>query len=281
MRIIYVDGDEQDARKFKEEAEMLEAVEEVHTFLNEKMVIDFFLSSRADVAFLDVSDSEIDGIYLAGRLRKIQPNLPVVFVSKYASYAMQAFEADADGYLLKPYSRADLEKQIDKVEKRYHIRREPAVYFRTMPRFDLFVDGCLVPITKKKVKELLALLVDFAGNSLTSEQAITYLWEDRPNDNHTKALLRVTAMRLREMLQQEGIDFILKEENGVRAIVTERISCDYYQILAGVPEAIERYHGEYMIEYSWAEVGNARLSRIAEERKKEIQRKEDNSNGMS
>ncbi|MDO5345177.1 MAG: response regulator [Lachnospiraceae bacterium] len=270
MRIIYVNRDEQDARRFQKEAESLVEVEEVQIFFDEKAAVNYLLSNRADVAFFDISDAEINGILLAGRIRKIQPNLPIVFVSKYASYAMQAFEADADGYLLKPYSRTDLERQLKKVEKRYHIRSEPAVYFRTMPRFDLFVDGELVLITQKKVKELLALLVDFAGNSLTSEQAITYLWEDRPIDNHSKALLRVTAMRLRELLQQKKIDFILKEENGVRAIETSRVICDSYQMLAGIPEVIERYHGEYMVEYSWAEVGNARLSRIAEERKKEI-----------
>ena len=268
MRVIYMDSNEQEGRKFKEMAEMLENVEEVYTFLNEKKTVEFLLSGRVDAAFLDISVPENDGISLAGRLRRIQRNLPIIFVSKYASYALQAFEADADGYLLKPYSEKELEKQFEKIEKRYHIRKEPAVFLKTMPRFDLFVNGCLVPIRKKKVKELLALLVDFAGNSLTCEEAITYLWEDRPDDEQTKALFRVTAMRLRELLLQENIEFILKEENGIRAIEVDRVSCDYYQMLDGVPEAIEQYHGEYMMEYSWAEVGNARLGRIAEEKKR-------------
>lgn len=269
MRVIYVDSDERETERFQKVAERLEMVEEVYTFVKENAAVNFFLSARADVALIDSSDPEQDGIALVGRLRRIQPNLPVIVVSKYASYAMQAFEADADGYLLKPFGKEELEKQLKKMETRYHIRKSPSVYFRTLPRFDLFVDGSLVPIRKKKVKELLALLVDFAGNSLTSEQAIAYLWEDRPEDEHTKALFRVTAMRLRELLHQEKIDFILREENGVRVINVDRVSSDYYQMLAGVPEAIDRYHGEYMIEYSWAEVSNARLGRIAEEKRRE------------
>lgn len=136
------------------------------------------------------------------------------------------------------------------------------VYFQTMPHFELFVDGKLVPITQKKVKELLAILVDYAGSSVTSEQAINYMWENRLVDDKSKALLRVTASRLRDLLAQEKIEDILIEENGVRALDRKKVDCDYYQILDGNPEAMKRYHGEYMVEYSWAEDTNAKLARI-------------------
>ena len=112
------------------------------------------------------------------------------------------------------------------------------------------------------MKELLALLVDFAGSSLTSEQAIDYLWENRPLDDRTKALMRMTAKRLREFLVKEKIDYILIEENGVRAIDIRCVDCDYYQILNGNKHAMKKYCGEYMVEYSWAETTNARLLEI-------------------
>ena len=46
MRVIYMDSNEQEGRKFKEMAEMLENVEEVYTFLNEKKTVEFLLSGR-------------------------------------------------------------------------------------------------------------------------------------------------------------------------------------------------------------------------------------------
>ena len=86
----------------------------------------------------------------------------------------------------------------------------------------IYVDKNLLPIRRKKVKEYLALLVDYAGCTVTGEQAIAYLWEDRPNDEATKALMRMTAKRLRDVLIQKSIADILIEEKGVRAIDTSK-----------------------------------------------------------
>ena len=43
------------------------------------------------------------------------------------------------------------------------------------------------------------------------------------------------------------------------AIRTDMIDCDYYRMLEGDMDAVNAYHGEYMKEYSWAELTNARL----------------------
>ena len=106
-------------------------------------------------------------------------------------------------------------------------------------------------------------MVDFAGCTVTGEQAIAYLWEDRPNDESTRALMRMTAKRLRDVLREESIEDILIEEKGVRAIDISKVDCDYYMLMAGDRKMLKKYHGEYMAEYSWAEVTNARLAQIA------------------
>lgn len=167
-------------------------------------------------------------------------------------------------YVLKSYSREELERQIQNIQQNSSMRKETNVYFQTIPHFELFINGKLVPITQKKVKELLAVLVDYAGSSVTSEQAINYLWEDRLVDNNTKALLRVTARRLRNFLRQENIEDILIENNGVRALNRDKVDCDYYRILDGDKTVLRKYHGEYMVEYSWAENTNAQLNQMKE-----------------
>ncbi len=40
------------------------------------------------------------------------------------------------------------------------------------------------------------------------------------------------------------------------AVVPEKLDCDYYRFLEGDPEAVNRYHGDYMPQYSWAEFRN-------------------------
>ena len=262
MRLIYVDSDTEAREKFERISAEIPGIETVSYFSKGSDALEFIRKNEADIVFMGIEMSEINGISLAKQIEKIRQDLHIVFITAHSTYAMQAFEVAADGYLLKSYGKEDLKNQIEKIQRKFHMKEQPYIYFQTLPRFELFVNRKLVPITKKKVKELLALLVDYAGSSLTSEQAIDFLWEDRLIDEGTKALLRMTAKRLRDVLAQAGIDYILIEENGVRAIDIRCVDSDYYQILNGNEEAMKKYHGEYMMEYSWAENTNAKLAQI-------------------
>ena len=52
------------------------------------------------------------------------------------------------------------------------------VSIRTFGYFDVFVGDTPIVFRNKKSKELLALLVDRKGGYVTSEEAISFLWED-------------------------------------------------------------------------------------------------------
>lgn len=67
-----------------------------------------FLSSAPDVIFLDVELPDETGFHL---LETIHPNLRnfiVVFITGNDHYALQAFRANALGFLVKPFNHADL-----------------------------------------------------------------------------------------------------------------------------------------------------------------------------
>jgi len=57
-----------------------------------------------DVIFLDINMPQISGIELSKALRSKTKKL--IFTTSHQEYAFQAFEVDADAYLLKPYSYA-------------------------------------------------------------------------------------------------------------------------------------------------------------------------------
>lgn len=71
-----------------------------------------------DLIFLDVQMPELDGI---GVLREIGPqNFPVaIFTTAYDNYALQAFEANALDYLLKPFDETRFRRAVDRA--RNHI----------------------------------------------------------------------------------------------------------------------------------------------------------------
>ena len=43
------------------------------------------------------------------------------------------------------------------------------------------------------------------------------------------------------------------------AVDTELLDCDYYRMLKGDMDAVNAYQGEYMKQYSWAELTVGRL----------------------
>lgn len=261
MRVIYVDDEELAITRFQLTSKALDGISVLTTFQNPLQALAHAKENPVDLAFLDVEMPLMEGIDLARELKKIDPNTRVVFVTAFNQYAIDAFEVDAVGYLMKPYSRESLEKELKKAAL---IKAAPAhkLFVQTMPTFDVYVDGEVLMITRQKVKELLALLVDRNGSTLTTGQAICALWEDRPDDEATKALYRMTMKRLKDMLAEKKIDYILEDGSTQKSLRTQEFLCDYYEVLCGNREYIQKYHGEYMSEYPWAEETNARLSEM-------------------
>lgn len=71
---------------------------------------------RADVIFLDIQMPEMDGLQVASHLRAPVPD--IVFVTAFDQYAVQAFDANAIDYLLKPYDEARFLKALEKLKVR-------------------------------------------------------------------------------------------------------------------------------------------------------------------
>ncbi|MDD3411463.1 MAG: response regulator [Eubacteriales bacterium] len=265
MKIIYVDDEPLAIRKFEMTVRDLPDVEDVQTFSTGKAALDFVRGHSIDAAFLDIELPDIRGMELAQTIQMYDENIRIFFVTAYSQYALDAFGVSALGYLLKPYSATTLAKELNKAKRMRNIQRH-TVFVQTIPTFDVYIDGELFPITSPKPKELLALLVDRNGSSISSGQAISALWEDRPEDEKTKALYRMTVKRLREILITAGIDFIASTDGPQKYVHTDAFGCDYFRLLSGDELTLSRYNGEYMREYSWAEETNAILTNLKEAR---------------
>ncbi len=133
------------------------------------------------------------------------------------------------------------------------INEEPLVYIRTFGYFDVFVNGAPIAFRNKKSKELLALLVDRKGGFVTSEEAISFLWEDESASAVTLARYRKVALRLKNILEEYGISSIVESVDGKRRIVNEKVSCDLYDYLSGDSQHKQLFKGSYLTNYSWGE----------------------------
>ncbi len=139
-------------------------------------------------------------------------------------------------------------------------RESSRVYIRTFGYFDVFVDEKPIAFRNEKSKELFALLVDRRGGFVSSEEAISFLWEDESANTVTLARYRKVALRLKNILEEYGISDIVESVNGKRRLVTEKVQCDLYDYLSGGAEFAQLFKGSYLTNYSWGENTLAELS---------------------
>ena len=64
---------------------------------------------------------------------------------------------------------------------------------------------------------------------------------------------------MKSTLDQIGMGDALIKRRGSLAIRTGCLDCDYYRMLEGDMLAVNAFRGEYMVEYSWAELTAGRL----------------------
>lgn len=260
MNVIYVDDEMPAIDNFRLTTTGFPEIKALHTFQRGEDALDFAAENTVDVAFLDMEMPGIHGLDLAKRLKEQDNDTRVVFVTAYSQYALDAWSVDATGYLMKPYTAADIHKELAKCT--YRPLPSHQVVIQTIPVLTITVNGAPLHITSAKAREMMALLIDHGERGFTAGEGIAYLWPDRKNDAGTQSLLRMTYKRLAATLEAAGAGHILASGENRRYLRTDEVDCDLYRILAGDKQAAKRYNGEYLREYSWAEERNGQLSRM-------------------
>jgi len=107
------------------ELEPFQDVEIVGEAENGRQALDQIASTRPDLVFLDLQMPVMGGLEVVSHL-KAGPLPVIVMVTAYDEYAIQAFEAGAIDYLLKPVSAARLEKTVERARALHNRPRENA-----------------------------------------------------------------------------------------------------------------------------------------------------------
>lgn len=215
----------------------------------------------ADTVLLDTSHGEIGSTELFCRLRTQAPGLIPVFLSDSPGQAMEAFRLGAADYLVRPFTPVQLENAIFRA-KLLTGNQRGRIEIRTFGHFDLFVDNCPVAFSRQRSKEILAYLVDRMGGVATNQQILTDLWEEESCEKNAKNSFQTAFKTLRADLAQVGADGILCSARNQKWLDIRDVECDYYRLLQGDEEALRTFPGQYMAEYSWAELSNANCIRL-------------------
>ena len=241
--------------------------DEIIIFNDSENAYIYLLSEPVDLIFLDIQMPKMTGEELARKLvSELNPAPYIVFTTAFPQYSLFAWDINAVGYILKPFSASKIYEAIEKCMKLK--QSAPASkttdsqkpFMQCFPNFELIINGSPVFFKNKTAKELLALLVHNRGNWVSNDK-ITYCLFENIDESSAKNYLRTILHRLKKTLAEYQLENIVESRYGSLRIDTSAFICDYYNCLDGHKEL---FLGEYMGEYHWAETARAYLARTQE-----------------
>lgn len=208
-----------------------------------------------DVLFSDADMPGMNGVELARALKIRCPGLNVIFATGYDDYMRDAFSLRVSGYMKKPITAEDVRVELENL--RHPVVPAPRrVRFQCFGNFEVFIDGVPVSTLRGKTKEYLAYLVD-RGTLCTGAEIAAALW----TRDVSSAYIRKLRKDLLDTFTAAGCGDVLIHGWHQQGIRTDLVDCDYYDWKQGRPWAINAYHGEYMSQYSWAEMTHGTLEK--------------------
>ena len=169
-----------------------------------------FMEDPPLVVLLDVMLPDTDGYELCGKLRAIEPDLAVVFLTALGQDAdrIKGLELGADDYIVKPFHPLELVARVRNLARRTS-RPDPSskkgLTSGTL-RLDLAANklyerDCCVELTPKEFL-LLRTFMTSPGRALSREELLNRVWgEDYVGDTKT---VDVHVRKLREKIEADA-----------------------------------------------------------------------------
>ena len=117
MKILIVDDEAPARERLRQILSENDEHEVVGDAANGEQALSLATEHQPDVVLLDIRMPGMDGIETAHHLNRMERPPAIVFATAYDEYAIDAFEAQAIGYVLKPVRRERLNKALNQAAR--------------------------------------------------------------------------------------------------------------------------------------------------------------------
>jgi len=117
VKVLVVDDEAPARERLKQILDDLEGYEFGGEAGNGEQALALVDADRPDIVLLDIRMPGLDGIQTAHHLNAVEQPPAVVFTTAYDEYAIDAFEARAIGYVLKPVRRSRLVAALEQASR--------------------------------------------------------------------------------------------------------------------------------------------------------------------
>jgi DNA-binding response OmpR family regulator len=184
---------------------------DVKWFGNGSEALDAFYKNGSDLLLLDVMMPKMDGFSMAETVRKVNPDVPIIFLTAKSMKEDKiiGFQIGADDYITKPFSLEELQLRIEAVMKRYRYRAEAqrqqqryriGDYIFDYPNVSLTYGKTRMDLTQKEA-DLLRMLCLYRNEVLKRDTALKAVWGE--SDYFRGRSMDVFITRLRKYLSQD------------------------------------------------------------------------------
>ncbi len=194
-----------------------------------KEALENFKRGEFDFCILDVMMPVMDGFTLAKEIRKIDKDIPILFLTAKAMQEdkIMGFEAGADDYLTKPFSMEELLMRIKAILRRYNEANEKkpdnSIFEFGNYTFDYNRQILLNNLKEQKLTskeaELLKLLCENINNVLDRSVALNKIWYDDSYFNARSMDVYITKLR-KYLKEDESVNLINVHGVGFKLVVS-------------------------------------------------------------
>jgi DNA-binding response OmpR family regulator len=205
-KILYAEDDETIGYLTKDN---LDQNYEVSLCTDGEMAFEKFNSTSFDICILDIMLPKMDGFELAEKIRKVNTEIPILFLSAkiLKEDRIKGLKIGADDYLTKPFSIEELNLKIEIFLKRSNKKVETVstIYKLGNYQFDstnflIFNNEEKIALTQRE-SDLLKLFLNNKNSILKREDILKALWGD--DDYFMGRSLDVFISRLRKIIANE------------------------------------------------------------------------------
>ncbi len=197
---------------------------EVFTANHGKHGLDVFNQNHIDLCILDVMMPVMDGFTLSERLRRLDPEIPIIFLTakNQKEDRIKGLKLNADDYITKPFEAEELVLRIQNILRRKTADLKDSLH---IGNFSLLMDELKLSNASESYQltireaELLQYLSRNKNQVVTRNQVLEDLWGK--DDFFLGRSMDVFISRLRKYLKNDsvvkletirGVGFILREE---------------------------------------------------------------------
>ena len=117
MKVLIVDDEPPARARLAHILESMDDIEPVGEAANGLEAVQMVQQTRPDVVLMDIRMPGMDGLEASRHLSKMEEPPAVIFTTAYSDHALEAFDAHAVGYLVKPIRKEKLAESLQKARK--------------------------------------------------------------------------------------------------------------------------------------------------------------------